>query len=103
MAGDALKARASTPLGHHPLGEGNLGVVLLEGVQDLPAQLTGYAEIGQPTSPPRPRCGGGRRRLRGDHRGGSGLLQACDELKVVVSRHPTWRLSLQSHKWLGLR
>ena len=35
--------------------------------------------------------------------GGSGLLQACDELKVVVSRHPTWRLSLQSHKWLGLR
>ncbi len=80
------RIRASTPLVHHPLGEGNLDVVLLEGVQDLPAQLTEYAEIGQPTSRPRPRCGGGRRRLRGDHRGGgSELLQACDEFRGVVS------------------
>jgi organic radical activating enzyme len=31
-------------------------------------------------------------------------LPAAQELTIAyVRRHPTWRLSLQSHKWLGVR
>ncbi len=89
------RIRASTPLVHHPLGEGNLDVVLLEGVPDQPASTDLAAAACGAAAP-----GAGFVVITG---GGSELLQACDELKVVVSRHPTCRLSLQSHKWLGLR